>query len=42
LAEHLAMIDAIEKRDATLADRLAREHVQGLLTQTLNSSNNIR
>lgn len=41
LAEHLAMIDAIEKRDGALADRLAREHVQGLLTQTLNSSNNI-
>jgi len=35
LAEHLALIDAIEKRDGALADRLAREHVQGLLTQTL-------
>ena len=40
LAEHLAMIDAIEKRDGALADRLAREHVQGLLTQTLNITNN--
>ena len=39
LAEHLAMIDAIEKRDSALADRLAREHVQGLLTQTLASIN---
>ncbi len=40
LAEHLAMIDAIEKRDGALADRLAREHVQGLLTQILNITNN--
>jgi len=38
LAEHLALIDAIEKRDGALADRLAREHVQGLLTQTLGGS----
>ncbi|RTZ44790.1 GntR family transcriptional regulator [Candidimonas sp. SYP-B2681] len=40
LAEHRALIDAIEKRDGALADRLAREHVQGLLAQTLNDINN--
>ncbi len=31
LREHLAMIDAIEQRNAGLAERLAREHVHGLL-----------
>ena len=40
LAEHQALIDAIEKRDAALADRLAREHVQGLLAQTLDEIHN--
>ena len=40
LAEHKALIDAIEKRDAALADRLARQHVEGLLAQTLNEIHN--
>ncbi|MHA3904915.1 GntR family transcriptional regulator [Castellaniella sp. WN] len=31
LREHLAMIDAIEQRDAGLAERLARDHVHSLL-----------
>ena len=31
LREHLEMIDAIEQRDADLAEKLARAHVHGLL-----------
>lgn len=34
LREHLALIDAIELRDASLADRLARQHVHGLSVET--------
>ena len=33
LHEHLALIDAIERRDAECAQSLAREHVEGLLRQ---------
>lgn len=33
LREHLALIDAIEQRDAQKAQSLAREHVEGLLQQ---------
>lgn len=36
LREHLAMIDAIERRDAALVERLAREHVEGLLNQVFH------
>ncbi|NYT26066.1 GntR family transcriptional regulator [Alcaligenaceae bacterium] len=40
LREHLAMIDAIERRDAALAERLAREHVEGLLNQVTHELEN--
>lgn len=41
LREHLAIIDAIEQRDATLAEKLAKEHVRALhiaFTQPSNLS----
>ena len=34
LREHRSLIDAIELRDAPLADRLARQHVRGLCVDT--------
>ncbi|HYG44499.1 MAG TPA: GntR family transcriptional regulator [Bordetella sp.] len=38
LREHLAMIQAIERRDAPLAEKLARAHVEGLLEQVVQES----
>ena len=35
LREHLALIEAIEQRDSERAQRLAREHVEGLLQQVI-------
>lgn len=37
LREHLAIIDAIEQRDADLAERLAREHVRALYQAFIKS-----
>lgn len=41
LSEHLALIDAIEKRDAREAERIARSHVEELLNHvSMNNQTN--
>lgn len=39
LKEHLQMIDAIASRDASLAEKLAREHVRKIHVALINSKN---